>query len=162
MKMLCIAALAGLSFASPALALDLVPWGTSGAYAILTDPNHGNNCLAEGTFSDGSILRMGFQDDGKLGFLATFNPAWKEFKAERKYPVSYTLDGDSFDGEAIGKEINGIPGAQVHFDTIDLLVDLAMKKDLTFFYNGAEVVTLDLTGTKDAIKQVIACQAERG
>ena len=61
----------GLALATPALAVDLMQWGTSGDWVILQDPNHGNDCLAQATFSDGSMLRMGFQDKGKKGFLAT-------------------------------------------------------------------------------------------
>ena len=151
-----------LALATPALAVDLTQWGTSGDWVILQDPNHGNDCLAQVTYSDGSMLRMGFQDKGKKGFLATFNPAWKEFKIDRKYPVAYMLDQDLFDGEARGVEAGGMPGAQVHYEDVDFLVDLAKRETLTFMSNGAEIVKIGLKGSDDALKQVIACQETNG
>ena len=151
-----------LACATPIYALDLTQWGTSGDWVILQDPNHDNACLAQATFSDGSLLRMGFQDKGKKGFLATFNPAWKEFKLDHKYPVTYLLDANSYEGEARGVEAGGMHGAQVHFESIDFLVDLATKYTLTFMEKGVEVVKIDLKGSDEALKQVIACQDEQG
>ena len=152
----------GAALATPALAVDLTQWGTSGDWVILQDPNHGNDCLAQSTFSDGSMLRMGFQDKGKKGFLATFNPVWKEFKLDHKYPVAYLLDQDLFEGEARGVEADGLPGAQVHFEDVNFLVDLAKRETLTFLSDGAEIVKIGLKGSDDALKQVIACQDANG
>lgn len=151
-----------LALATPLHALDLTQWGTSGDWVILQDPNHGNDCLAQATFSDGSMLRMGFQDKGKKGFLATFNPAWKEFQPDRTYPVSYMLDTDRFEGEARGVEAGGMPGAQVYYENVDFLVDLAKRETLTFMSNGAEVVKIGLKGSADALTQVLACQQAKG
>lgn len=159
--MLCTLAMT-LALSSPLFALDLTQWGTSGDWVILQDPNHGNDCLAQATFSDGSMVRMGFVDRGRKGFLATFNPAWKEFKLDRNYPVTYMLDQDVFEGEARGVEAGGMPGAQVHYEDINFLVDLAMRDSLTFMSNGAEVVKIGLKGSEDALKQVIACQETQG
>lgn len=162
MKKLHITALLAALVATPVYAVDLVSWGTSGAWTIFQDPNNGNSCLAQAQLSDGSIIRMGFQDKGKKGFLANFNPAWKEFKIDRKYPVTYMLDADTFEAEAHGKEVAGMPGAEIHFEDINLLVDLATKNTMTFMYGGAEIVKIDLKGSKDAMTQVVACQAEVG
>ncbi len=151
-----------VALSSPLYALDLTEWGTSGDWVILQDPNHDNDCLAQATFTDGSLVRMGLVDSGKKGFLATFNPAWKEFKLDRKYPVTYMLDADTFEGEARGVEANGMPGAEVHYENIDFLVDLAMRESMTFMSNGAEVVKIGLKGSEEAWKQVLVCQAEKG
>ena len=162
MKALCASVLLGIAAASPIYALDLVQWGTAGDWAVLQDPNRDNACLTQVELSDGTLLRIGFEDKGKKGFLATFNPAWKEFKLDRKYPVGYALDDDAFEGEAHGREANGLPGAQVSFENVDFLVDLAKKRTLTFFYEGAEIVKVDLKGSDAAIKAMLACQAEQG
>lgn len=162
MKKFFASLLLSLAAASPVMALDLVQWGTAGAWVILKDPNKDNACLAQAELSDGTLVRIGLEDKGKKGFLGTFNAGWKEFKIDRKYPVSYTLDDASFEGEAWGKEVNGLPGAQVSYENVDFLVDLAKKRVLTFSYEGAEVVKIDLTGSDEAIKQMLACQAEQG
>lgn len=162
MKSLYAAALLGIAVASPIQALDLVQWGTAGNWVVLKDPNKGNACLTQAEMSDGTLLRIGFEDNGKKGFIGTFNPAWKDFKLDQKYTVGYALDADTFEGEAHGREVNGIPGAQVSFENVDFLVDLAAKQTLTFSHEGAEIVKVDLKGSEDAIKAMVACQAEQG
>lgn len=161
MKTAILAAAAVATFGTGAFALDLVQWGTSGDWVIFTDPNHGNACLAQAELSDGSFLRFGFEEKGKIGFLATFNPAWKEFKVDRRYPVTYALDDEVFEGEARGKELAGMPGAQVRFENVDFMVGLAKRYKMTFSYEGAEIVTIDLKGSDKAMEQVLACQAEQ-
>lgn len=162
MKKLVASIILSTALVTPALAVDLVQWGEAGAWTIMTDPNHDNGCLAQATLSDGSMVRMGFQDKGKKGFFASFNPAWKEFKLDKKYPVTYMLDDASFDAEARGVEAAGMPGAQVHSEDVNFLVDLAKKRTMTFMADGAEIVKIDLAGSDEAMKQVLACQAEQG
>ncbi|MCE2739501.1 MAG: hypothetical protein LW703_14330 [Rhodobacter sp.] len=162
MKTLYASILLSIAAASPIYALDLVQWGTAGDWVVMQDPNRDNACLTQVELSDGTLLRIGFEDKGKKGFLATFNPAWKDFKLDNKYPVGYALDDVAFEGEAHGREVNGVPGAQVSFENVDFLVDLAKKRTLTFFYEGAEIVKVDLKGSDEAIKAMVACQAEQG
>ena len=58
--------------------------------------------------------------------------------------------------------MNGVPGAQVTYENVDFLVDLAEKKTMTFFFEGAEILKVDLKGSEAAIKAMLACQAEQG
>jgi hypothetical protein len=83
-------------------------------------------------------------------------------KNNNKYQVGYALDGTVFEGAAEGKEVNGVPGAQVTYENVDFLVDLAEKKTMTFSFEGAEILKIDLRGSEDAIKAMLACQAEQG
>jgi hypothetical protein len=161
MKKLCATVLLSIAAASPIYALDLVQWGTAGDWVILQDPNRDNACLTQVSLSDGTLMRIGFEDKGKKGFLATFNPAWKDLKNNKKYPVGYALDDTVFEGEAEGREVNGVPGAQVTYENVDFLVDLAQKKTMTFSFEGAEVLKVDLKGSDEAIKAMLACQAEQ-
>ena len=162
MKTFCASVLLSIAAASPLFALDLVQVGTAGNWVILQDPNRNNACLTQAALSDGTILRIGLEDKGKKGFIASFNPAWKEFKLDTKYPVTYTLDDASFDGEAHGRELNGLPGVQIDYNNVDFLVDLAEKKVLTFFSEGVEIEKFELKGSEEAIKAMLACQAAQG
>ena len=152
----------GLAAATPTLALDLAPWGEAGAWQIMVDPNHDNSCLTQVMFSDGSFMRLGFHDKGKKGFFAGFNPAWPEVKLDHKYAVAYKLDDDVFAGEAKGVEIGKERGLQMVFEDPNFLVDLAKKRVLTLAADGVELGTFDLAGSDEAVKAVLACQAEQG
>lgn len=155
MKKLTLALALGLASASPLFAEDATLFAQVGAWDVTV---HKKECSTVTTLSDGTILRIGLSDKGKKGYVQTFNPAWDEFKKRHKYPVSYDLDGTIFEVEGKGIEKDGIPGAEVRFEDPLLLVDLAQKHMLTFSVEGKEVSKIDLTGSGDAVKQMLACQ----
>ncbi len=152
-----------LSLASvvPATAADLVPWGESGPWTILRDPNRGNGCLVETALSDGSYLRIGFEKkgDGK-GYISSFNPFWEQFKEGDSYDVAITFGDRSFVGKGKGAKLDDMPGVIVAADNIDLLVELAKAETVNLSANGGEGLTVALKGSYDAIEQALICQAE--
>jgi hypothetical protein len=162
MKTLFATLALGLAAATPTLALDLVPWGESGAWQILVDPNHGNSCMTQVLYSDGSFMRLGLEDGGKKGYFAAFNPTWPEVKLDHKYAAAYQLDDDVFAGEAKGVEIGKDRGIQIAFEDPAFLVDMAKKRVLTMGVDGIELGTFDLAGSDEAVKAMLACQAEQG
>jgi hypothetical protein len=162
MKQILASLAVGLAAAAPALALDLVPWGEAGAWQIMTDPNHGNACLTQVMFDDGSFMRLGLHDAGKKGFFGAFNPIWPEVKLDHKYAVAYKLDEDLFAGEARGMEIGEVRGLQMVFEDPAFLADMAKKRVLTINADGVDLGSFDLAGSGEAVKAMLACQAEQG
>lgn len=161
-KRLVLPALMSLATLSPALAnVDLVPWGESGPWKILRDPNHGNGCLVETALSDGSYLRIGFEKKGEgKGYISSFNPAWVEIKEDKKYDVTVTFGDQSFVGEGRGAKLGEMPGIIAKANNIDLLVALAKEKMVNLSVNGGAGLDVALTGSEDALKQALVCQAE--
>ena len=149
--------------ASSAMALDLVPWGSEGAWNILTDPDHDNACLTQVTYSDGSLLRIGFREKGKKGFVATVNPAWTSFKQDHKYPVAYAVDDSAVvEVEARGVKVGEMQGIEVFFEDPAVLMALVQGKDLKMAFDGAEIASLSLEGSAKALEAASACQVENG
>ena len=150
-----------LALATPALAVDLVPWGESGPWKILRDPNHGNGCLVETALSDGSYLRIGFEmkGDGK-GYISSFNPAWTAIKEDKKYDVAVKFADQSFVGEGRGAKLGEMPGIIVAANNLDLLVQLAKADSVNLSADGGDGLTVALKGSYDAIQKALVCQAE--
>ena len=99
MKRFVLPVVLGLGLVAPALAEDLVPWGKSGAWTILRDPNHGNGCLVQTELSDGTFLRIGFGKKGDgIGYIASFNPAWSVIEPGKNYEVTVNFGVGSFIG----------------------------------------------------------------
>lgn len=151
----------GLGLAAPAMAADLVPWGESGAWTILRDPNHGNGCLVQTALSDGSFLRIGFEKkgDGK-GYIASFNPAWSVIDAGKTYSVAVTFGDGSFIGEGKGAKMGDMPGIEAKSDSIELLVALAKEKSVNLSAEGGPGLDIALNGSFDALNKALECQAE--
>lgn len=157
---LTLATLLG-AVASPALA-DLQPWGHSGNWDILVDPSLGNGCLIQASFTDGSLVRIGFDRTAGGGYVTTFNADWGDITEGQSYDITYDLDGQSYDGQAKGLYLNGVPGADVAFDSADFLMDIARKQTMTLYHQDARVLAIDLTDSYTALQGALQCQDEQG
>ena len=78
------------------------------------------------------------------------------------YPITFELDGASYDGEAKGIYLNGVPGADIHFSNPDFLFDLAKKYTMTLYHDGSEVMSINLDGSYVGLEAVMECQDEMG
>lgn len=148
--------------AGMASAQDLQPWGESDYWAVMIDPTLGNGCLIQGEFADGSLVRIGLDQVAGGGYVTVFNAAWGAIEAGTMYPVTFDLDGETYDGEAKGMILNDVPGADIAFDNVDFFMGIAKHQTMTMFHDGAEVLTIDLTGTMAGLEAVLTCQDEQG
>lgn len=145
--------------ATPVLAVDLVPVAQAGAWGILQDPNHGNNCLTEATMADGTVVRVGFRKEGKEGMMSAFNAAWGEMKLGKNHPVEIKLGADSYAGKAEKRDLDTARGMDVFFDNPQFVSDFANAEEMTIWADGAELAKVGLAGSKEAIEALLACQA---
>lgn len=148
--------------ATPVLAQDLVEWGSSDYWDVLIDPTLGNGCLIQSEFDDGSIVRIGLDATQGVGYVTAFNEAWGDIEAGKLYPVSFDLDNQTFEGEARGIYLDGLPGADIEFDSVDFFMSIAERTTMTMYYDGADVLSIDLTGTMAGLAAVLECQDEQG
>jgi hypothetical protein len=155
---MCVAA----CVTGPAMAQDLVTYGQVGVWDILVDPTIGNGCLINAVFEDGSDVRIGFDREAGTGYLLAMNEAWQGIEEGATYPVQMDVDGKVYDGEATGIIIDGMPGADIPFDSIDFLMDIAAKNTLTLSNAEGPVMSIDLTDSDDALAEAIACQDQQG
>jgi len=149
-------------FATPAMAQDLEQWGVSEYWDIMIDPSLGNGCLIQSEFTDGSVVRIGFDRNEGMGYVTAFNDAWGDIEEGVMYPVLFDLDGQEYDAEAKGIYLNGMPGADIMFDEEDFLFDIAAKYTMTLYTEAGEVMSIDLTGSYQALEAAIECQEELG
>jgi hypothetical protein len=143
-------------------AQSLEPWGESDYWAVMIDPTLGNGCLIQSYFSDGSVVRIGLDRRDNTGYVTAFNDAWGDIEEGTVYPISFSLDGESFEGEARGMYLEGMPGADIVFDNVDFFMSIAERQTMTMYHDGAEVMSIDLTGTMRGLEAVLECQDEQG
>jgi len=148
--------------AGAATAQDLQKWGASDYWDVMVDPTLGNGCLIQGEFQDGSLVRIGLDKVAGGGYVTVFNTAWGEIEDGVMYPVSFDLDGESYDGEAKGMHLNDVPGADIAFDSVEFFMGIAKHQTMTMFHDGAQVLQIDLTGTMAGLDAVLTCQDEQG
>ena len=143
-------------------AQNLEPWGASDYWDVMIDPTLGNGCLIQGAFEDGSVVRIGLDRTNGTGYVTAFNDAWGDIEEGAVYPISFALDGEGFEGEARGIYLDGMPGADIVFDNVDFFMSIAQRQTMTMYHDGAEVMSIDLTGTMRGLEAVLECQDEQG
>jgi hypothetical protein len=152
---------AGLLLGAPTTlpAQELVYWGEAGGWDILVDPSLGNGCLIQAEFTTGEVVRIGFDVNAGEAYVTAFKDSWGNIEEGAMYPVSFDLDGQGYDGEARGMYLNGVPGADIMFDNVDFLWDIAARQTMTLYNgDGNEVMAIDLTGTMVGLEGVMECQ----
>lgn len=163
MTLLKIASALGLAFmASTASAQDLVPYSEAGGWAVAVDPTLGNGCLLTSDFEDGSHVRIGFDRNAGNGYVAAANAAWGDITDGTEYPITFLLDDQQYDGNATGIHLTETPGVVITFDSIDFLTDLAARNVMVLQSEGTDVMSIDLSGSDEAIAETIACQEVQG
>ena len=159
MKTIWAAAMAAICAAAPAMAEDMLQdYAEAGGWAIAIDPTLNNGCLMYGEFDDQSVVRIGIDMTTGFGYILSANPAWGDIVEGQSYPVTISLDDKSFDGQAVGYPIDDLPGANVDFDNPDFLALLVDAQNLTLSHDGAEVMSLDVSGSAEAVAALIECQ----
>ncbi|WP_127113454.1 hypothetical protein [Shimia sediminis] len=155
---LAVAAMLPLSVA----AQELEAWGSAGGWDILIDPSLGDGCLIQAAYSDGSVVRIGFDRNEGMGYVTAFNEAWGDIEEGAQYGILFDLDGQEYDATATGIYLNGVPGADIYFDNPDFLFDIAAKYTMTIYNENGYVTAIDLGGTMVGLEGAIECQNEMG
>lgn len=161
-RKICAAAAVALGVASGAGAQELVQWGQAGGWDILVDPSLGNGCLIQAEYTNGVLVRIGFDLEGGVGYVTAFHDNWGDIVEGETYDVGFDLDGEYYEGVARGLYLNGVPGADIEFDNPDFLWDIAARQTLTLYNAHGEVMAIDLSGTMVALEGVIDCQDMQG
>lgn len=154
--------LAVCAMASPLAAQSLEAWGSSDYWDVMIDPTLGDGCLIQSEFEDGSVVRIGFNRLDGGGYVTAFNTAWGDIEEGASYPVTFALDGQEYDADAVGIYLQDVPGADIAFDNPDFLLDIAAKQTMTLYTDEGEVMSIDLTGSYQALEAAIQCQDEMG
>lgn len=155
-------ALGLLLVSTSAFAQSLEPYGSVGGWDVMIDPSLGNGCLIQAAYQDGSVVRIGFDRTQGNGYVTVFNEGWGDIEDGKTYPVRFDLDGQSYNGEAKGIHLNGVPGADISFDSSDFLFDIAKKYTMTLYNDAGKIMAIDLGGTYAGLEAAMKCQGEQG
>ena len=152
------AALPGAAFAQA-----LIDKGYVHGWNLMVDPALGNGCLIQTVYQDLSVVRLGYDAQGKRGYFAVFNKAWGQIEKGKTYGIVFDLDGERFDASATGVRLDKVPGAVVSFDDRDFVHAIARRKVMTVYaQDGRQVMAIDLAGSAKALEYARKCQDEMG
>lgn len=162
MKTWIYAACCAVVLAPAAMAQELIYWDEVGGWDILVDPTLGNGCLIQAEFTNGVVVRVGFDRNDGGGYVTAFHDNWGDIVEGETYDILFDLDGQTYEGVARGLYLADVPGADIYFDNFDFLWDIAARQTMTLFNESGEVMAIDLTGTMVALDAALTCQEQQG
>ncbi len=129
----------------------------AGGWEVYRSEDLGNGCYMSSAYEDGSLIQIGFDIENDTGFMTVSNSAWTDIEDGATYPVSFSLDDQSYTADAHGMALEGAGGIFVEIESEDFLIDLAQREVLSLSNEQDEVARIDLTGTRDAIAAIANC-----
>lgn len=146
---------------APACAQDTLLWRTVGQWQIRVDKSLGYGCFLVGSYTQGTILRIGIDQQSGNGYVMVGNGAWRSLEVGNQYDLALRFDNASpWRGNATARRIGSgdMVFLYLSFDRSRFLVELAQRLNLRIFYNGDLVTQLPLRGTNAAVQEMIRCQ----
>jgi hypothetical protein len=146
---------------SAALAQDTALWRTVGQWQIRIDASLGYGCFLLGSYTRGTVLRIGIDQQNGNGYVMVGNEAWRSLQVGNQYDLAMRFDSNSpWRGRATARRIgNGqMVFLYLSFDRARFLIELARRNNMAIFYQGDLVTSLPLRGTNAAVQEMLNCQ----
>jgi len=165
MKKFAIAALAALTFATPAFAgNDPVLWKALDRWRVYTDPNLDGGCYMHATYGDDFGMRIGFDmhRGTAVGFIMLMSQRWASLIEGQHYSIQIKFDGTARSGWATwtavaGKSGLGTPAILMPFSNADMIGVVGAATAVHFSYEGRAVLDANLPGSMQAMHEVALC-----
>ena len=146
---------------APALAQDTALWRTVGQWQIRVDASLGYGCFLVGSYTRGTVLRIGIDQQNGNGYVMVGNEAWRSLQVGSQYDLALRFDNASpWRGRATARRIGSgdMVFLYLSFDRARFLVELARRLNMTIYYQGEFVTQLPLYGTNAAVQEMLNCQ----
>jgi len=148
-------------FAAPLAAEPLQPWGTSGDWAIMVDPDVGHGCLMEKLFDADTRVRFGGVPSEKGAFVSAMNKSWADIDVGSKGTVKLIFDDSRFAGDVDFVEDGEWKGFYAFFNNPEFVTDLAQRKTMKAIISEGLEFEVSLAGTSKAVEALENCQNEQ-
>jgi len=146
---------------APALAQNTPLWRTVGQWQIRIDASLGYGCFLVGSYTRGTVLRIGIDQQNGNGYVMVGNEAWRSLQVGNQYDLALRFDGAApWRGRATARRIGqgDMVFLYLSFDRARFLVELARRNNMAIYYQGAVVTSLPLHGTNAAVQEMLNCQ----
>src|SRR5258706_3125855 len=125
---------------SGAHAQETVLWRAVGQWQIRVDKSLGYGCFLLGSYTQGTVLRIGIDQQNGNGYVMVGNVAWRSLRVGNQYDLALRFDNSSpWRGKAAARRIGSRDMVFLHppVRRSRFLVQLARRLKFTdFFYPG--------------------------
>lgn len=142
----------------PAFDDELETYKEVGDWTVIANKTRGD-CLIERSDDVGNAMQMGLVKDGSAVYLGVFTTRPADIQPDT--PIQIAVDGQVYVGEAYGIKAGTVSGdykgGYVLSQDPAFVNAIAQGRELVAFPENTGVFIVDLTGTKRAIDEAMAC-----
>ncbi len=158
---LLVSGILAAGLVTSAVAQDAVFWKSVGDWEVSIDPTIRNGCYAVATWNGGTVLRIGLNPEEDNFYFLVGNSKWSSLRPSTNYEVQIRFDSRApWDVSAVGLQFN--PGEVVYLHAestkFEFLEEFMSGYRMKISYDGNEIDTLKLSGSRRAFNEVMACQ----
>ena len=144
---------------TPAVANEVRDWRSVAGWDIKERIGSARACFASRVTSDGPEVQIGVAPTLDGGYLAVYNPAWTHIVEGETGRVEFDFGEARFGGEAVARYEDGVPGGYAYFNNPAFVEEFSRRYDVRITGSRGTIFEMDLTGTRKAVAEVLACQS---
>jgi hypothetical protein len=163
-KSITVAALALSAATTSALSQETFEWRQVGDWTIGVDTTLGDACYALNAFTDGTALRIGFDNTNAEWpwYIMFGNDAWQSLETDVEYEMSLKFDNETpWSGPAVGVPMGDMVFLHMLGADVEFFDEFILKDQVAISYDGRTVATLSLAGSARATEALLDCQDEQ-
>lgn len=130
-----------------------------GPWQVGVERRLGNVCFLSAIFRDATIARFWLQANDAGGFFILGNPKWKSLKSDKFYNIEFAFDDEPAwirEAKPVKTKImNVLVGKDLEPKFFE---EIARRREMVIRYKGRVAARLQLSGSYNAVKALIACQ----
>lgn len=147
-----------LSFSISTQATDTKLWKRVETWDVRIDPSLNNGCFILNTYEPGSI-RLGFNKLDETSYLIIYVRDWKYLDAGKEYEIEVEFDNKGrWKANASAVAMNGTVALRASVVRALFFKEFSEAEAMKVFYKSSEILTLSLSGSSQAMNEMIACQ----
>ncbi|MEM6889267.1 MAG: hypothetical protein AAF636_14125 [Pseudomonadota bacterium] len=146
-------------FFTSTIQAEPLDWGSASGWDIKINSSSERACYATRVVEDGSEVQIGVDPTLKGGYLAIYNAAWTHLKEGDVAFVEFDFGASRFGGDVEVRFKNHVPGGYAFFNNPRFVEEFARRFDVRIVGSRGTEYGIDLTGTRKAIAEVLACQS---
>ena len=146
---------------APPAAADIADWGEAGGWFVAVDTTFTpRSCFAAAEFDGDTYMRIGIDASDATVYAVLSNPHWVSLEPGGTYGIEMWFGDETPWGFAMhaGTFPDGSTFLISFTDDWLLLEEFAAEPNVVVFYEGREVANLDLSGSPEALTEIMECQ----
>jgi hypothetical protein len=139
---------------------DVTIWKKISGWTVIRDYTLAGNCAMYTEFEKGTALRIGFtKSDFKSSYILIGNAKWESLEEGKDYDLMVEFDSlGGWNLPTTGQKLRGVVFLRGDFADNKFWDEFLQAKSMNVDFKGKPVASLALSGTKEAIREVLLCQ----